>query len=122
MACSFGHLETAVWLVETFGLTAADIKSSKTAAFCVGKQLHMVQWLVETFNLDYADLSWPWDTALVVACHEGHLPTVKWLVRIFNPIAADIRNGKDAAQQFGHRDVVQWLDSRRTMRSRTADV
>lgn len=127
MACSFGHLDTAAWLVKTFGLTAADIKNSHSAAHCVGKQLHVLQWLVETFNLDYADLSWPWSTALIDACLEGHLPTVKWLVWIFNPTAGDIGNSKDEAIRSGNRDVVCWFNNHQIRthqhsRTRIADV
>jgi hypothetical protein len=115
-ACKTGHLEIAQWLVETFKLTAEDVRSLNNYAFqlaCCNGHLEVAQWLVETFGLTAEDIRSSTNLAFRWACYNGHLEIAQWLVETFNLTDKDIRSWNNCAFQWAHinkhSNVTNWL-------------
>jgi hypothetical protein len=116
LSCRNGHLEVAQWLVEAFGLTAADVCADYNAALrlsCQNGRLEVARWLVEAFGLTAEDVRADDNAALRYSCARGHLGVARWLVEAFGLTAADARANDYHALRIscasGHFEVARWL-------------
>jgi deoxyribodipyrimidine photolyase len=73
----------------------------------------VAQWLAATFGLVTADARTADNSALRLACEEGHLGVAQWLATTFGLTAEDARTGDNdalrCACEHGHLEVAQWL-------------
>lgn len=84
-------LKVVQLLVDTFGLTKADVRDcGGLARACDKGHLAIVKWLVSTFGLERRDiymvaahLAWR-GAPLHRACESGHLDVVRYLVETFD--------------------------------------
>lgn len=91
-ACKNGNLPLAKWLVETFGLTVADVVDDNNGALhnaCHAGHLNVVIWLVDEFELRRSDLFMHKGIALFTICARGDMKLVIWLVERFDLTGAD---------------------------------
>jgi len=116
VACRHGRLELAKWLVEEFGLGAADARVCDNFALrlsCAGGHLETVRWLVAKFSLSAVDARSRSGSALRLSCANGHSETALWLVDEFDLGADDAREVDNfalrAACRNGHFDLAEWL-------------
>lgn len=112
------RMATAQWLVETFDLTADDIRDDDGYIFklvsCTGS-LAGVKWLHRTFALNAADARVCDHVMLRHACNRGDQAMVEWLVTTFEFTASDVRTAFVGAVNEGRKDVVAWLLDRFTL-------
>jgi hypothetical protein len=94
VTCRNGQQLAAQWLVERFGLTAADARAEDNKALrgvCANGHLAVAQWLAETFSLTAEDARANDNWALRMACENGHLAVAQWLAERFSLTAEDAR-------------------------------
>ena len=78
MACHYGHLGTAQWLVGAYPGVADNPQRAFRAA-CEYGHLSIAQWLADRFGLTPADARADDNGALRYARANGHRHTVEWL-------------------------------------------
>jgi hypothetical protein len=119
-SCTYGQLEVAQWLVETYHLTTKDILMYYGKILyesCRCGHLTIVQWLVERFQLSSNDICSNHGSLILQFCvSEGQLDILKWLVKRFHLSINDICDNHNAILQFcvseGHLDMFKWLVKR----------
>ncbi len=114
---SSGHQEKIHWMVEAFGITAAEIRADGCRVLtraCGNGFLTIAQWLADKFGLSAADVQTGGKCpSLYWACHGGHLAVARWLVERFDLTIAEIQADKETlvanAAIYGRKDVLEWL-------------
>lgn len=116
-AAAGGHLAVVRWLVEEFGLTAADARDNQDGALVASAEhghLPVVRYLAERF---YTAERAP--AAFDAAVRTGHMPVVTYLADWFGVHAGDVTCGTHTmlqlATESGHMDVVLYMAERFNM-------
>lgn len=115
LACANGHVETARWLHEHFGLSGGHILGRSCFALnaaCGGGHLPTVVWLVETFNVHGDHLNILGGRPICMAAASGHLHVLEWLAARGSLESLDphvMPAAMEAACGHGQEEVVRWL-------------
>ncbi len=91
-ACSGGHLTTARWLVDQYGIGPREARADDNYALsiaCANGHLDAAEWLITTFNLTVMDLSARRYAGLRWAYHDGEFDLVRTLMQRFGMGAAE---------------------------------
>lgn len=95
LACEYGHLAAAIWLVTKFRLVSSvyPVRAEKSwHIVCARGHLPVAVWMVDYFKIDAKRVR-GWDYGAVRwACERGPLPVAVWLADRFAITANDIRN------------------------------
>ena len=89
MQCKNSHLDKAPELTNKFNLTLEDARAYQNVILrygCKTGKLEELRWFVKQFKLTAKDIHLD-DMAhvLCLACTEGHLRIVQWLIQTFKP-------------------------------------
>jgi hypothetical protein len=93
--CGMGHLETAKWFHETFGITSEEVRREMCEPLrqaCQYGHIHVAKWLKYTFDIDARDVQRT--QIFKTTCHAGHIDTAHWLKETFDLTIVDARGIK----------------------------
>lgn len=89
-ACGNGRIDTAQWLVITFGFTKTDIMGDIMAGIiscfthvCARGHLDVAKWLTRAFNITRADIEPLGLTVLETYCYRRNVAMGKWFTEAF---------------------------------------
>jgi len=116
LACGGGHLELARWLVDHFGLTAADARAGRDSSSYTPLQLasardrlEVARWLAGHFRLTETDAHLTHSYGFRAACANGHFGSAYWLAGYFGPAAGAEYLTAFADACRGHPGTARWL-------------